>query len=62
VAPPAPFGELGDLGDVAGLRALGTVNDLEFDRLALLERPEPLPWTAEKCTKTSLPPSRSMKP
>src|SRR5438045_8243916 len=29
-----------DLGDVAGLRALGTVNDLELHRLALLERAE----------------------
>src|SRR5690349_20754188 len=29
-----------DLGDVAGLRALRTVNDLEFDRLAFLERAE----------------------
>src|SRR5260221_2880745 len=29
-----------DLGDVAGLRALGTVNDLELDCLAFLERAE----------------------
>src|SRR5262245_63472846 len=28
------------LGDVAGLRALGAVNDLELDGLALLERSE----------------------
>ena len=39
---PGPVRMLADLGDVAGLRALGTVNDLEFDRLALLERPEPV--------------------
>ena len=29
-----------DLGDVAGLRALGTVNDLELHRLTFLERTE----------------------
>src|SRR3954463_1123562 len=29
-----------DFGNVAGLRALGTVNDLELDCLAFLERPE----------------------
>src|SRR5258706_7489218 len=29
-----------DLGDVAGLRALGAVDDFEFDRLAFLERAE----------------------
>src|SRR5947199_3861857 len=29
-----------DLGDVAGLRALGAVNDLELHRLAFLERTE----------------------
>src|SRR3954468_874403 len=29
-----------DLGDVAGLRAFRTVNDLELDRLAFLERAE----------------------
>src|SRR6185436_19725699 len=29
-----------DLGDVARLRALGAVDDLEFDRLAFLERTE----------------------
>src|SRR5713101_2541134 len=29
-----------DLGHVAGLRALGTVNDLELDCLAFLERAE----------------------
>src|SRR5262244_3821131 len=29
-----------DLGDVAGLRALGAVNDLELHCLALLERTE----------------------
>src|SRR5436190_11748211 len=29
-----------DLGDVAGLRALGAVDDLEFHRLAFLERTE----------------------
>src|SRR5436190_18910115 len=41
---PFPFSLLPyeglDLGDVAGLRALGTVNDLELHRLALLERAE----------------------
>src|SRR5215207_41194 len=31
---------LARLGDVSGLRALRTIDDLEFDRLALLERPE----------------------
>ena len=31
---------LAGFGDVAGLRALWSVNDLEFYRLALLERPE----------------------
>ena len=29
-----------DLGNVAGLRALGSVNDLELHCLAFLERPE----------------------
>src|SRR5437764_11904307 len=29
-----------DFGDVAGLRALGAVNDLELHRLTLLERSE----------------------
>src|SRR5262249_48201855 len=29
-----------DFGDVAGLRAFGTVYDLEFDRLAFFERAE----------------------
>ena len=32
--------EASDLDDVAGLRALGAVNDLEFHRLALFERAE----------------------
>ena len=36
---PAARGCL-DLGDVAGLRALGTVNDLELHGLAFLERAE----------------------
>src|SRR5829696_6378827 len=33
---------LARLGDVSGLRALRTIDDLEFDRLALLERSEPV--------------------
>ena len=37
---PVPQGGLARLGDVAGLRSLRTVNDLEFDLLAFLERPE----------------------
>ena len=36
-----------DLDDVAGLRALGAVDDLELDRLAFLERPEPVALIAE---------------
>src|SRR5436190_23975371 len=32
-----------NLGNVAGLRALGTVNDLELDCLAFLERSESIP-------------------
>ncbi len=36
-------GALVRLGDVAGLRPLGTVDDFEFDRLPLLQRPEPGP-------------------
>jgi hypothetical protein len=39
VAAPAATG-LAYFGDVAGLRALGAVNDLEFDRLAFFERAE----------------------
>src|SRR5215211_4084309 len=34
---------LARLGDVTGLRALRAVDDLEFNRLALLERPETVP-------------------
>ena len=37
--PPA-LGQGLDLGDVAGLRALGTINDLELYCLTFLERPE----------------------
>ena len=37
---PAPQGGLARLSDVAGLRPLRTVDDLEFDLLAFLERPE----------------------
>src|SRR5215510_9812849 len=39
-AAPVPQGGLARLGDVAGLRSLRTVDDLEFDLLAFLERPE----------------------
>ena len=34
-------------GDVAGLRALGAVDDLELDRLAFFERPEAVALNAE---------------
>jgi hypothetical protein len=39
-APPVASWDIGGLGDVACLRSFGTVNNLEFDRLALLKRPE----------------------
>src|SRR5205814_7612560 len=39
---PGPVRDLVRFGDVAGLRALRTIDDLELDRLALLERPEPV--------------------
>src|SRR5204863_2641385 len=38
--PPAPSGGLAGFGDVAGLRALGAVNDFELDCLSFFERPE----------------------
>src|SRR5262249_4709371 len=41
-APPAISEGNLDLGNVAGLRAFGTVNDLELHCLAFLERPEPV--------------------
>ena len=40
---------LSDFGDVAGLRALGTVNDLELDGLALLV-PQRNPLNLKKST------------
>src|SRR5688500_17260338 len=39
--PPVPYRGLADLCHVAGLRALRTVNDLELERLPLIERPAP---------------------
>ncbi len=60
---PVSCRDLAGLRYVAGLLAFGTVDDLEFDRLTFLERPEPSALDcAEKWTNTSFPPSRSMKP
>ena len=39
-APPRSFVWLAGFRDVSSLRSLGTVDDLELDRLAFFERPE----------------------